>query len=165
MIARLGTGLLLALALEAVVFCPAQASPDHRNHGGLHTRANMAYGHHAPPSPLPAPRPALWPGQGIAAPTLRTATVIRPIIATYVPRTVVTTPRVVSVTAPYYVIVGPGYTGTSLAYPADTNWNWTPVESVAALAGRSDLRYFCPDTRSYYPETEACPSPWLKVVP
>jgi hypothetical protein len=25
--------------------------------------------------------------------------------------------------------------------------------------------YYCPDSRSYYPYTQSCPSPWMQVVP
>jgi hypothetical protein len=96
----------------------------------------------------------------------RPTVVIRPAITTYMPRPVYqSAPRVIAVPTPYYVVVGAGYTGNNLAYPAESNWNWTPVDSVAALAGRGEVRYYCPDTRAYYPQAEDCPSPWLKVVP
>ena len=102
---------------------------------------------------------------------MRPPVAIRPIITTYVaPRPVYSAARVVAVPSPYYMVVDSGYTGTDLAYPAEPNWNWTPVESIAALAGRavadrSDVRFYCPDTREYYPLVETCPSPWLKVIP
>lgn len=35
----------------------------------------------------------------------------------------------------------------------------------AAGAASSDYWYFCPDTRTYYPYTQTCPSEWLQVVP
>jgi hypothetical protein len=29
----------------------------------------------------------------------------------------------------------------------------------------SEIRYYCPDYRDYYPNVASCPSPWLQVVP
>jgi hypothetical protein len=34
-----------------------------------------------------------------------------------------------------------------------------------AAADATRYRYFCPDTRKYYPEVNTCDSAWLKVVP
>jgi hypothetical protein len=27
------------------------------------------------------------------------------------------------------------------------------------------IRYYCADTRQYYPDVQTCASPWMKVVP
>ena len=54
--------------------------------------------------------------------------------------------RTVVVTAPVYVPV------------------YTPVPEPVHVGG-SDLRYFCPDYRDYYPNVATCPSQWLQVVP
>ncbi|MBI2995035.1 MAG: hypothetical protein HYY48_12800 [Gammaproteobacteria bacterium] len=35
----------------------------------------------------------------------------------------------------------------------------------AAQPVADDYWYFCPDTRTYYPYTQTCPSDWLQVVP
>jgi hypothetical protein len=98
---------------------------------------------------------------------IRPPVIIRSIITVPSPRPAYDSPRVVTAPGPYFVMVSSAYTGTSnnLAYRAEPNWNWTPVESVVALAGHSEVRYYCPDTREYYPTVEVCPSPWLKVVP
>jgi hypothetical protein len=29
----------------------------------------------------------------------------------------------------------------------------------------SEVRYYCPDYRDYYPSVSSCPSPWLRVLP
>ena len=36
---------------------------------------------------------------------------------------------------------------------------------AAPSTTQSNFWYFCPDTRSYYPYTQTCPSTWLQVVP
>lgn len=90
---------------------------------------------------------------------------IRPAVVTCAPRPVYIAPPVVTVPAPYYVEVDSGYAETTLARTAESDWTWTPVTSIAALAGRGRLRQYCPDTRTYYPQVETCPSPWLKAVP
>ena len=41
----------------------------------------------------------------------------------------------------------------------------TYVQRESAEAASSDYWYFCPDTRTYYPYTQSCPSEWLQVVP
>ena len=55
--------------------------------------------------------------------------------------------RTVVVTAPVYVPV------------------YTPVPVPAYGEPTSDLRYYCPDYRDYYPNVATCPSQWLQVVP
>lgn len=169
MIRHINNWLLLALVLAWLFPLHARAEP-HRPHTGAQpTRVALAPAHHPPSHHLHALPTVHRPMPAIAATAVHATPVIRPVITTYVARPlapiVPVPPRVVAVPSPYFVIVGSGYTGSNLAFPAEPAWNWTPVESVAALAGRSDVRYFCPDTRSYYPEVEACPSPWLKVVP
>jgi hypothetical protein len=41
----------------------------------------------------------------------------------------------------------------------------TWVQREPAAPAQSEYWYFCPDTRSYYPYTQTCPSEWLQVVP
>jgi hypothetical protein len=36
---------------------------------------------------------------------------------------------------------------------------------VTYIEQSDQLRYYCPDSRAYYPEVTTCPSPWMKVVP
>jgi hypothetical protein len=38
-------------------------------------------------------------------------------------------------------------------------------ETPPATVATEEYWYFCPDTRSYYPYTQTCPSEWLQVVP
>lgn len=42
---------------------------------------------------------------------------------------------------------------------------YTPVPVPASGEPSSDLRYYCPDYRDYYPNVATCPSQWLQVVP
>jgi hypothetical protein len=42
---------------------------------------------------------------------------------------------------------------------------YTPVPVPVHVEPGSDLRYFCPDYRDYYPNVASCPSQWLQVVP
>jgi hypothetical protein len=158
-----------AQRVYAVPARPAGPAPHHYDTHvpAPHQPAPQALVHHAhTPPPRFAP-PTMMPHAPIRPPVF-----VRPIVTTYLPLPrpaypVHDVPRVVSAPGPYFVIVGSAYAGTgnNLAYPAEPDWKWTPVESVAELAGRSDLRYYCPDTREYYPAVRACPSPWLKVVP
>lgn len=39
-------------------------------------------------------------------------------------------------------------------------------EVAAVPSGtQQDYWYYCPDSRTYYPYAQTCPSPWLQVVP
>jgi hypothetical protein len=38
----------------------------------------------------------------------------------------------------------------------------TPVAAAPAASG---FWYYCPDSQTYYPYAQTCPSPWLQVVP
>jgi hypothetical protein len=140
----------------------AHAAPSHQTHFA----PQPAIDHHYAPPPRPMPSAVMH--HGYARPPLPVRPIINSYLAPY--RPTYYAPRVVPAPGPYYFIAGSGYTGADLAYPAEPNWNWTPVESVAALAGndiagRSDVRYYCPDTREYYPVVASCASPWLKVIP
>ena len=42
---------------------------------------------------------------------------------------------------------------------------YTPVPVPVYVEQGSDLRYYCPDYRDYYPNVATCPSQWLQVVP
>lgn len=35
----------------------------------------------------------------------------------------------------------------------------------AAAAATAEYWHYCPDSRTYYPYAQTCPSPWLQVVP
>jgi len=37
--------------------------------------------------------------------------------------------------------------------------------TAAAAPAGSDFWFFCPDSQTYYPYAQTCPSPWLQVVP
>ncbi|MBI3371414.1 MAG: hypothetical protein HY017_06605 [Betaproteobacteria bacterium] len=90
---------------------------------------------------------------------------------------VVVPQRIVAVPVPYYVAAGAQPVQEAVATPSagfPPDWNWRPVESFAALAPRANalspppeqqLRYYCPDTREYFPSVETCNSSWLKVIP
>ena len=39
------------------------------------------------------------------------------------------------------------------------------VTTAAAAPASSDFWYYCPDSQTYYPYAQTCPSPWLQVVP
>ena len=173
---RFVTGLFLAAALAAApVWVHAEARRTHGAAPGV--RVAPAPHHHAHGSPPAHPAYAPQYHHAYASTHLRTAppaavnwtprppVFIRPAISTYATRPVYVAPRVATVPVPYYAGVDYGYERTTLARPAASGWNWAPVGSVAMLAGRGEVRYYCPDTRSYYPQVEICPSPWLKVVP
>ena len=38
-------------------------------------------------------------------------------------------------------------------------------ETPTAASAASNYWYYCPDSRTYYPYAQSCPSPWLQVVP
>jgi hypothetical protein len=38
-------------------------------------------------------------------------------------------------------------------------------EPVAAVPQPSSYWYYCPDSKTYYPYAQTCPSPWMQVVP
>ncbi len=147
--------LAAALAASACAAAPAGvASPSWRI--GPH--------HHAR---VPALRPS-----GVAPQAVfrhqrnRHAVLVLPVVTTYVviPAPVPSSAPVVA--APYpYDVAPPAYAGDELGHARTRNWNWTPVESVVALAGGGKLRSYCTELGAYYPEVEACPSPWLKVLP
>lgn len=83
---------------------------------------------------------------------------------------------VAAVPVPYYVAAG-AQPAEAVSVPSagfPPNWNWRPIESFADLAprtkstaapGEQQVRYFCPDTREYFPAVETCDSSWLKVIP
>ena len=45
-------------------------------------------------------------------------------------------------------------------YPA-----YTTVPAPVYVEQSSDLRYYCPDYRDYYPNVATCPSQWMQVIP
>jgi hypothetical protein len=42
---------------------------------------------------------------------------------------------------------------------------YTPVPAPVYVEQSSDLRYYCPDYRDYYPNVATCPSQWMQVIP
>ena len=160
--ARLAYGLFLAAMLTAAAPAWPHAEARRAHAGAPPAHVSYAPRHAHASAPLHIAQP-FRVGPPFHAPLRPAVFVSRPVVTTYLPSPLA--PRVAVLPSPYYVVVGAGYTGTDLAYPAEPNWNWTPVASVAELAGRGQMRYYCPDTRSYYPDAQACPSPWLRVVP
>jgi len=42
---------------------------------------------------------------------------------------------------------------------------YTPVPTPVYVEQSSEVRYYCPDYRDYYPNVATCPSQWLQVIP
>lgn len=176
-----GLFLAAAMAAPAAAWAHADARRAYAAPARAAGPAPHRYGTHVPAPHWPVPQalvhrahlpqpPRIAPPAAMHHAPIRPPLYARPIVTAYLPLPrpaypVHDVPRAAAAPAPYFVILGSGYTGNNLAYPAEPSWKWTPVESVAALAGRSALRYYCPDTREYYPAVEDCASPWLKVVP
>ena len=69
----------------------------------------------------------------------------------------------------------PGYYGATpyaYSYPYTTQviverqpQVYVQRETTAAAPASSDFWYYCPDSQTYYPYAQTCPSPWLQVVP
>lgn len=38
-------------------------------------------------------------------------------------------------------------------------------QTTAAAPASSNVWYYCPDSQTYYPYAQTCPSPWLQVIP
>jgi len=65
--------------------------------------------------------------------------------------------------------------GFASPYYAWPGWSWYywPIYGVpppwmvppAYAPGAAEIKYFCPDSRGYYPDVSECPSEWLTVVP
>ena len=171
--------LLLAVALMGVMASPtAEASPTPRSRPQAaapvqHKAPNHAVQHRvAPPSVRHTSR-----DHRHTLPRMSVVTRYVPVIRVASGYPVTVPPHLVAVPAPYYVAAGAQpvqeiATAPSAGFPPD--WNWRPVESFAALAPRADsttapaqqqVRYYCPDTREYFPAVETCDSSWLKVIP
>ena len=85
----------------------------------------------------------------------------------------------VIVTAPFYPVVPypypypyatPVYGGS--AYAEVPTYSDAPAYSDSqadsdpqGYAERNDYWYYCPDSQTYYPYVQTCPSPWVKVLP
>jgi hypothetical protein len=39
------------------------------------------------------------------------------------------------------------------------------TEPPAYIEQGSEVYYYCPDSRQYYPDVPSCPSPWMQVLP
>ena len=59
---------------------------------------------------------------------------------------------------------GPAYYPPPVIYPAPVVVQ-QPAPAYAQAAPSSEYRYYCPDSRTYFPYTQQCPSGWLQVVP
>ncbi len=121
-----------------------------------------------------APRhasPAIHHGAFVRAPlsvAIRPAVSVRPLIGYYpvAPRPFPAPSRYYAAPGSLYYIAPYPADAAAYAYPATPqSWNFTPVDSIVALAGNHEIRQYCPDTRQYYPDTQTCPSPWLRVIP
>ena len=157
---RSTNALYLAVVVAAAVPVWAHAEARHTHAGAAAVRVAYASPHHHQTQGL---RPMRSVPRAVVHPAARP--VMRPVITSYGPRPAYFAPRVVVVPAPYYVFADTGYGAATPAFQPEPAWNWTPVASVASLAGRGEVRLYCPDTRTYYPQVETCPSPWLKVIP
>ena len=58
------------------------------------------------------------------------------------------------------LVVSPAF-----AYPPPVVYGPEPTYIEQAPAPEESYRYFCPDSRAYYPEVPECPSGWLRVLP
>ena len=59
-----------------------------------------------------------------------------------------------------HVVYGTVVVAAPLFYPA-----YPPVPAPVYVEQSSDLRYYCPDYRDYYPNVATCPSQWMQVIP
>lgn len=148
----------------------SQAAPAPLQHAAVHHRAQ----HRAVRTPVGHPRPD---HRTVAPRGPALVRYVLPAVRVASARSLILPQRVVAVPVPYYVVesappVQEIITAPSAGFPPD--WNWRPVESFAALAPRanssaalseSQVRYYCPDTREYFPAVETCDSSWLKVIP
>ncbi len=66
------------------------------------------------------------------------------------------------IVAPYPYYVAPYYGGS---YYSDPGYAYGSDYAASAQPAVSDVYYYCPDSRQYYPTVPSCPSPWLKVMP
>jgi len=159
--------LFLAAALAASACAAANPAGAHAPAGVASPSWRIAPHHHAHAQAAHSPRVA--PRGAIRHSPARHAVVILPVaLPAVTPYVVVTPPAYPSApaaaaTESYEVAARPAHSGAGYARPQ--GWNWTPVESIVPLAGRGEVRHYCPDLREYYPAVETCPSPWLKVVP
>ena len=55
----------------------------------------------------------------------------------------------------------PSYSSPPSYADSESNYAEQPPSSGQGI----EYRYFCPDTKLYYPEASECPSGWMKVVP
>jgi len=84
---------------------------------------------------------------------------------------IVTTPFYPVVPVPYpYPYATPVYGGS--AYAEVPTYSDAPAYSdsqygsdAQGYSERDDYWYYCPDSQTYYPYVQTCPSPWVKVLP
>jgi hypothetical protein len=64
---------------------------------------------------------------------------------------------------PWYYPPPPVYYPPPIAYypPPPAYYSAPP----APPPPRQELRYYCPDSKRYYPDVRKCPSGWLRVIP
>lgn len=61
------------------------------------------------------------------------------------------------------VIGGPVWVPPPVYYPPPVYIERAPP--VYVEQPRQDYWYYCPESKTYYPYVQSCPSPWMKVVP
>jgi hypothetical protein len=58
-----------------------------------------------------------------------------------------------------------GWYGQSPVIVQQAPVTYVQRQAPPASVATQEFWYYCPDTRSYYPYTQTCPSEWLQVVP
>jgi hypothetical protein len=58
-----------------------------------------------------------------------------------------------------------GWYGQSPVIVQQAPVTYVQRQAPPASVATEEFWYYCPDTRSYYPYTQTCPSEWLQVVP
>jgi len=83
---------------------------------------------------------------------------------------IVTTPFFPVVPYPYpYPYATPVYGGPAYAevptYSDAPAYSDSQDSDAQGYSERNDYWYYCPDSQTYYPYVQTCPSPWVKVLP
>ena len=178
-----GFRLLLALA-ASIAAGDLAAANTHRSRPHSAPAASRATQHHSHVAThAPVSRGAVSYAPVYRAPVYVPRVVLplpRPAVY-YVPPRVIPATRIIAApvyaaTAPLYppAYLGPSPYGSTLGIDAISGWNWAPSSPQqiaqelnaqrAQAAQPIEFRYYCPDTRAYYPEAQQCPSDWLKVL-
>ena len=154
----------------AVLLAGVQAGEAAAHRGGSFGRSGVVVSAprvvHAPHAFVARPAFVGHPGF-VSRPAVRAfprVAVIAAPVYYYAPPPVYYAPPVTYYQDPYYA--APAYSSDG-NYPPPVasapQYQEMPVEPVQPQ--QPAYRYFCPDTRQYYPATAECASGWLKVVP